>query len=142
MLLLTETVLFYWDYFSSTVKANVAGVGKVKDWMEKSKEINVMRLSASRVTNSKSNSRVSSLSNPTSLEFQGSAKSSRMDATQPLPTPGSAISIALPASYLDEAGEDDEPMESMQRTPWKRGNMVIIPIINVSPFTDQLKRYH
>ena len=39
MLLLTETVLFYWDFlddlYQQSIKDNISGVGKIEDWANK-----------------------------------------------------------------------------------------------------------
>ena len=39
MLLLTETVLFYWDFlddlYQQSIKDNISGIGKIEDWANK-----------------------------------------------------------------------------------------------------------
>ncbi|KAI5994568.1 hypothetical protein F5J12DRAFT_785762 [Pisolithus orientalis] len=110
MLLLTKTILFYWDFLdvqSHSAKGNIAGFGKVKDWAEKlssSKAICSPRVSAS----STSHSCASSLSNVTSFGVKGSTRSTHSSATQPPPTPASVSSRVVPVSY---PGEDSELAE-------------------------------
>jgi len=107
MLLLSETVLFYWDFFNtqpSSAKNNIMGVRKVKDWKEKYGSTKVAH--TTRVA-----SRASSLSNPTSHRLKGSAKSTHSSATQPPPTPVSVSSIVIPTSYLDE-NDDSAKLEN------------------------------
>ena len=98
MISLTETVLFFWDFFdtSSSAKGNFAGIGRVKDWADKANTIRTTKLSTSRV-NTASHSRVVSLSNA-SRSLKGTTQSTS-SATQPPPTP---------VSFLDE---DIEPVE-------------------------------
>ena len=98
MISLTETVLFFWDFFdtSSSAKGNFTGVGKVKDWANNANAIRTTKLSASRV-NTATHSRVVSLSNA-SRSLKGTMQST-FSATQPPPTP---------VSFLDE---DIEPVE-------------------------------
>lgn len=110
MLLLTKTVLFYWDFLdvqSSSANGDVAGIGKVKDWAEKplsSKAIHSPRVSAS----SASHCHASSLLNVMSLGLKGSTRSTHSSATQPLPTPASVSSRVVPVLYL---GEDSKLAE-------------------------------
>ena len=104
MLLLTETVLFYWDLFdaSSSAKEGGAHYGRVRVWAQNNVKgsIGGAWTSASCVT-SASNSQVSSFAHSKSLgvKVKGSTRSSHSTTTQPLATPTSAV---IPASYLDE----------------------------------------
>ena len=110
MLLLTETVLFYWDLFdaSSLVKGGGPGHGKIREWAQNNVKsgISGARTSASRVT-SVSNSRASfARPPPLGIKVKGSiTRSSHSFATQPPATP---TATPLPTSYLDE---DDDIVE-------------------------------
>lgn len=111
MLLLTETILFYWDLFdasSSAKEFSKTQFGKVRDWAQNNAKsrISGARTNASRVT-SVSQSRVSSLAPSKSLgvKVKGSTKSSHSIPTQLPATPASAIDQDLPVSYFDE--DDD-----------------------------------
>ncbi|KAI6003230.1 hypothetical protein F5J12DRAFT_893857 [Pisolithus orientalis] len=135
MLLLTKTILFYWDFLdvqSSSAKGNIAGIGKVKDWAEKllsSKAIHSPKVSAS----STSHSCASSLLNVTSFGVKGSTRSTHSSATQPLPTPASVSSRVVPVSYLGEDSELAEFRNYTQESISKGSNAstrVSIAVIN------------
>ena len=112
MLLLTETVLFYWDMVdaSSSSKEGDACHGlEIRDWAQKNvkSSISGTQRSVSHVT-SASNSQGILLfahSKVLGVKVKGSTKSSRSIATQPPATPASAAGLDLPISYFDE--EDD-----------------------------------
>jgi len=109
MLLLMETVLFYWDLFdaSSSAKEGAAGFGRVRDWAQNNVTSGTgsVRTSASRVT-SAPNSFAHSKS--LGVKVKGSTRSSRSIATQPPATPASDVGPDQPVSYLNE---DDDTTE-------------------------------
>ena len=123
MISLTETVLFFWDFFdtSSSTKGSLAGVGKVKDWTEKTKAIRAANSCASK--SAPQHSRVSSLLKPSRV-LKGSTRSTSSNATQPPPTPGSVSSIPAPVSFLDEEDESTGFNCDMQESTEKRGTGV------------------
>ena len=110
MLLLTETVLCYWDLFdaSSSAKEGGAHYGRVRDWAQNNVKgsIGGAQTSTSHIT-SASNSQVSSFAHSKSLgvKGKGSTRLSHSNATQPLAMPTSAV---IPASYLDEDNDITE----------------------------------
>ena len=130
MLLLTETVLFYWDLFDATSSTKERGgshYGQVRDWAQNNvkSRISGVRTNTSRVTpasrvtssrvTSASKSQHSSFARSKSLgvKVKGSTKSSHSTATQPPATPASAVGQDLPISYFNE---DDEVAEFMDPT--------------------------
>ena len=125
MLLLTETVLFYWDLFDASSPTKELGgshYGQVRDWAQNNvkSRISGIRTNTSRVTpasrvtssrvTSASKSQHSSFARSKSLgmKVKGSTKSSHSIATQPPATPASAVGQDLPISYFNE---DDDVAE-------------------------------
>jgi len=109
MLLLMETVLFYWDLFdaSSSVKEGAAGFGRVRDWVQN----NVTSGTGSAQTSTSHVTSVPNLfahSNSLGVKVKGSTRSSHSIVTQPLATPASAIGPDQPVSYLNEDNDTTE----------------------------------
>ena len=119
MLLLTETVLFYWDLFnasSSTKECGGTHYGQVRDWVQNNVKSRISGLqSNASCTTSASKSQLLSFacSNSLGVKVKGSTKSSHSIATQPPAMPASAICQDLPVSYF---GEDDDMAEFMDPT--------------------------
>ena len=105
MILLTETVLFYWNLFdpqSASSANDDCSSSIVKAWVETSKKPH-SRATALHAT-SAPHPQITLLSKATSVQ-KSSTKSSYSSATQPPPTPRSASSIPAPVLYLDKDTE-------------------------------------
>ena len=121
MILLTETVLFYWNLFdpqSASSANNNRSSSTVKAWVETSRKPR-SRASATLRATSAPHPRITSLSKAASQVHKGSTRSSYSSATQPSPTPRSVSSIPAPVSYLDEDAELEGFDDSMQEKSGK-----------------------
>ena len=119
MLLLTETVLFYWDLFdaSSSAKEGGAGFGRVRDWAQSNVKggTGSTRTSASHVTST--SNLFAPYSKSLGVKVKGSTRSSRSIATQPPATPASVVGPGQPVSYLDEDDNTTEFTNFAQERP-------------------------
>ena len=120
MLLVTETVLFYWDLFNATSSMKERGgshYGQVRDWVQNNikSRISVVWTNTSCITPAScvTSSYVTSASKSLGVKVKGCTKSSHSTATQPPAMPASAIDQDLPISYFNE---DDEVAEFMDPT--------------------------